>query len=414
MPLDEGVKQGCPMSPLLFSILIDRLEYILDTATPDSGSQLEQGVIKLGALRLLVLLFADDMVLLAETRELLQLQLRVLEGFCASNSLKVHTGKTKVMAMNGAPLETDFEYNRQVLERVRNFCYLGLEFDQYVSCRTMTLGVARRAKAAMAALRTFLRQHGWRQGATRLVLFDVYVRSVLLYGCVVWGVDISPTAAQRAPASIRQLEVMYQSGLRQLLGVHRDVRIDVLLILAVRPPVGVIIRKQVFRYYRALLEADGVKLVTQVARWADQLDNPAIRYRLGVLRGHQLALGFGSPTDIYKDYVEQAGMHLSTSQRLEGSGVVNLWKDLLQMALLNKRKNMVFDDGMSWQELKGVMGNAKCIQPVVKNGTVVTPRRLWAWPSWLLGQGSNDRVGSMLPIFYDEACWWGGSPSSCT
>lgn len=55
------------------------------------------------------------------------------------------------------------------------------------------------------------------------------------------------------------------------------------------------------------------------------------------------------------------------------------------MALLDKRKNLVFDDGMSWQELKGVMGNAKCIQPVVKNGTVVTPRRLWAWPSWLLG-----------------------------
>ena len=97
------------------------------------------------------------------------------------------------------------------------------------------------------------------------------------------------------------------------MGVHRDVRIEVLLILAVRPPVGVIIRKQVFRYYRALLEADGVKLVTQVARWADQLDYPAIWYRLRVLRVHQLALGFGSPTDIYKDYVEQAGMHLSTS-----------------------------------------------------------------------------------------------------
>mgnify|MGYP003519554049 CR=1 FL=1 len=38
MPLDEGVKQGCPMSPLLFSILIDRLEYILDTATRAAGS----------------------------------------------------------------------------------------------------------------------------------------------------------------------------------------------------------------------------------------------------------------------------------------------------------------------------------------------------------------------------------------
>ena len=33
------------------------------------------------------------------------------------------------MAMNGAPLETDFEYNGQVLERVHNFRYLGLELD---------------------------------------------------------------------------------------------------------------------------------------------------------------------------------------------------------------------------------------------------------------------------------------------
>lgn len=125
----------------------------------------------------------------------------------------------------------------------------------------MTLGVTRRSKGALAGLRTHLQQHGWRQGATRLLLHDVYVRSVLTYGSAIWGVDMPPTSRRRPPASIRALEVVYNRGIRQLLGVSRNVRLEILHAVAARPPLGVIIRKAVHRYHRGLWDSGETRLV---------------------------------------------------------------------------------------------------------------------------------------------------------
>ena len=55
-------------------------------------------------------MFADDIVLLGETVPLLQLQLDTLGTFCGANSLTVNLGKSKVMAMLGATMETPLLY----------------------------------------------------------------------------------------------------------------------------------------------------------------------------------------------------------------------------------------------------------------------------------------------------------------
>ena len=59
---------------------------------------------------MLLLWFADDIVLLGETVPLLQLQLDTLGTFCGANSLTVNLGKSKVMAMLGATMETPLLY----------------------------------------------------------------------------------------------------------------------------------------------------------------------------------------------------------------------------------------------------------------------------------------------------------------
>jgi hypothetical protein len=71
-----GVKQGCPLSPMLFGIYIDELETFLHEHIQDNdGCVLHQVLIS-------ILLFADDVVLHSSSSEGLHRQLDALSLFC--------------------------------------------------------------------------------------------------------------------------------------------------------------------------------------------------------------------------------------------------------------------------------------------------------------------------------------------
>ena len=71
-----GVKQGCPLSPLLFGLYIDLLERKLWAIMTDAP--------KLHTLLVPILLFADDVILMATSLHGLQKQLDALSRFCPS------------------------------------------------------------------------------------------------------------------------------------------------------------------------------------------------------------------------------------------------------------------------------------------------------------------------------------------
>ena len=86
-----GVKQGCPISPLLFSFHRDELETLLEEASEDSDCP------RLAELLIAILLSADDIALFSYSSKGLQRQFDILQAFCAERGLKVNVQKTKTM-----------------------------------------------------------------------------------------------------------------------------------------------------------------------------------------------------------------------------------------------------------------------------------------------------------------------------
>ena len=72
-------------------------------------------------------------------------------------------------------------------EVVSEFKYLGMVFDGKGSEKKMVANMLVKARKTFHWLVSFLNQNGWQHPNLRLVLFDVYVRSILQYGCSVWA-----------------------------------------------------------------------------------------------------------------------------------------------------------------------------------------------------------------------------------
>ena len=84
-----GVRQGECLSPFLFSMYLNDLEQDF----------IQKGVqgIDVGMLNLCLLLYADDIILLANSADNLQNSLNVLADYCTRWKLTVNTAKTKIM-----------------------------------------------------------------------------------------------------------------------------------------------------------------------------------------------------------------------------------------------------------------------------------------------------------------------------
>lgn len=124
-----GVKQGDPMSPVIFNMIIDRL---LEGLPDDVGA-------KIGELKINAAAFADDMLLFASTPMGLQRLIDQATNFLAKCGLKVNAAKCLTVALKNVPHEKKVVVDRETiflcqgrqlpaLRRSDEWKYLGVPF----------------------------------------------------------------------------------------------------------------------------------------------------------------------------------------------------------------------------------------------------------------------------------------------
>ena len=111
--LQRGVRQGDPMSPKLFTCLLEHIFRQLDW---------QNRGIEIDGRRLSNLRFADDIILFTNSAAELQIMLDQLRNQCTKAGLLINTSKTKIIT-NG--VEAQISIGQELISYVEDYVYLG-------------------------------------------------------------------------------------------------------------------------------------------------------------------------------------------------------------------------------------------------------------------------------------------------
>ena len=214
-----GLKQGCPLSPLLFNLYIDDVGSVFT----DDCAPLELHDIKLSHF-----LYADDMILLSETEEGLQNSLNALHRFSVRKRLEISVKKSKTMVFNksGRFIKKYFNLNGKLLEPVQDFCYLGFEVKASGMTSHAMNTLYDKANKAMRPLMISIARFNI-PVKKAIHLFHTFIAPIALYNSENWMVlgdkriskfhDISPFDSNDF-----KIDILHRKFLRYLLGVTKS------------------------------------------------------------------------------------------------------------------------------------------------------------------------------------------------
>lgn len=177
-----GIKQGCNISPLLFSLFIDDLNESLC------------GGIEIGSILIKLLLYADDLVLLAKYPTTLQRMINRLEEYCLDWGLTVNLNKSKIMIVRkesrGRYMANEkWTYGRQPIEIVKEYSYLGVKLTSNMKFEKHAEIKVAEAKAAMAVTWKKVMSNSKVSTDAKNRVFQSTSTAIALYADACWGIS---------------------------------------------------------------------------------------------------------------------------------------------------------------------------------------------------------------------------------
>lgn len=141
-------------------------------------------------IKLFLILYADDTVLMSETPEGLQKTLTAFENYCNNWKLKVNTSKTKVVVFSKRRFRSNFIFKiyGQPIEVQDSYSYLGVTFNYNGNFNTARKKLLDQAQKSLYGLFRKI-QNISIPIDLQLKLFDSLVTPILLYSAEVWGFE---------------------------------------------------------------------------------------------------------------------------------------------------------------------------------------------------------------------------------
>ena len=264
--ITSGVRQGCILSPLLFSIIINE---IMREATQNLSDK--ESYLYLNNSRLYDFDYADDLAIFSESLEGLEALYREVKKVASDWLLKINCSKTKIMHIcrsdtniqNGTTVSLDGDS----FEAINSFKYLGSIISRDGSSRPNVEKRIMMGNTVFQRMKTFFR----RKRASlhlRKRVFNTCVLSVLLYGSESWTLT---------PALYSKLESFQNQCLRDMLNLTWEDKISNKE-LHQRVPgytsIASLIRRRRLRWFGKLLNMEESRICKQLLKWKPEGRRP--------------------------------------------------------------------------------------------------------------------------------------------
>ena len=233
-----GVRQGENLSPVLFSIYLNDIKNFL-LANTGLGISFDCNSVDWSLyFKLIVLLYADDTVLIADNEMDLQKTLDVFYDYCELRKLKVNINKSKIVVFGARKIDNMlFRMGDNTIEIVDKYKYLGVFFSKSRSFLHCRKHIVEQARKAMYLLFSRINNF-YLPTDLQLKLFDHTVLPILTYACEIWGYE-----------NLDMIEKVHTEFLRNITKSRKSTPLYMIYAELGRSPIEITIQSRIISFW---------------------------------------------------------------------------------------------------------------------------------------------------------------------